>query len=149
MKKTNFSESNFDLWHLIGKVHHSLMRARQKELNQYHIPARQAYILRTIQTLGPKTTLSELAKKVERQVHVISRQTVKMENDGLIKRIKDTPKSNLLRLELTEKGLEIIKFSKRSKSIDTIFSYFSRDERQQFESALNLILAKLDENHLV
>ena len=147
--KKNFSESNFDTWHLIGKVHHSLMRARQKELNQYHIPARQAYILRTIQTLDPKTTLSELAKKVERRENVISRQAVKMENDGLIKRIKDTPKSNILRLELTEKGLEMIKVSRRSKSIDKVFSYFSEEERQQFESALNLILVKLEENNLI
>ena len=72
-----------------------------------------------------------------------------MENDGLIKRIQDTPKSNILRLELTEKGLEMIKVSRRSKSIDTVFSYFSEEERQQFESALNLILIKLEENNLV
>jgi DNA-binding MarR family transcriptional regulator len=125
------------------------MRARQKELNPYHIPARQAYVLRTIQALGTKATLSELAEKVERKENVISRQTVKMENDGLIKRIKDTPKSNLLRLELTEKGLEMIKVSRRSKSIDKVFSYFSEEERQQFESALNLILVKLEENNLI
>ena len=149
MKKQNLSESNFELWHLIGKANHSLMKARQKELNQYHIPARQAYILRTMQSLGANTTLSELAKKVEREVHVISRQTVKMENDGLIKRIKDTPKSNLLKLELTEKGLEMIKVSKRSKSIDKIFSYLSQEKRQQLESALNLIVNKLEERNSV
>jgi DNA-binding MarR family transcriptional regulator len=102
-----------------------------------------------MQDLGKNTTLSELAKKVEREVHVISRQTVKMENDGLIKRIKDTPKSNLLRLELTEKGLEIIKVSRRSKSIDTIFSYLSPEKRKQLESTLNLILNKLEERNLV
>ena len=149
MKKQNLSESNFELWHLIGKANHSLMKARQKELNQYHIPARQAYILRTMQSLGANTTLSELAKKVEREVHVISRQTVKMENDGLIKRIKDTPKSNLLKLELTEKGLEMIKVSKRSNSIDKIFSYLSQEKRQQLESALNLIVNKLEERNSV
>ena len=149
MKKQNLSDSNFELWHLVGKVNHSLMKARQKELNQYRIPARQAYILRTMQDLGKNTTLSELAKKVEREVHVISRQTVKMENDGLIKRIKDTPKSNLLRLELTEKGLEMIKVSRRSKSIDMIFSYLSPEKRKQLESTLNLILNKLEERNLI
>lgn len=143
MKKQNFSESNFALWHLIGSVHHSLLLPRQKELNQYHLPARQAYVLRIIQELGPKPTLSELAKKVERTVHVISRQTAKMEKDGLIKRIKDTPKSNLLRIELTEQGLEMTRVSRQSKSIDAIFSSLSGEERQQLESILNKILAEI------
>ena len=125
MKKQNLSESNFDLWHLIGTVHHSLLWARQKELNQYHIPQRQAYILGIIQSLGSKATIFEVAKKVERRSDVISRQAVKMENDGLIKRIKDTPKSSLLRIELTEKGLEMLKISKQSKSVDAIFSPLS------------------------
>ena len=149
MKKQNLSESNYDLWHLIGKVNHSLIMARQKELNQYHIPVRQAYILRIIQDLGSKATLSAVAKKVERQVHVISKQAVKMENDGLIMRIKDTPKSRLLRLELTEKGLELIKVSRQSKLINAIFSYLSVEQRQQLESILNLILIKLEERNLI
>ena len=143
MEKQNLSETNFELWHLIGKVNHGLILARQKELNKYHIPVRQAYILRVIDGLGPKATLSGLAKKVERTGDVISRQAVKMEKDGLIKRIKDTPKSNLLRLELTEKGLEMIEVSRQSKSADAIFSCLSREQRQQLESILNLLLIKL------
>jgi DNA-binding MarR family transcriptional regulator len=96
-----------------------------------------------------KATLSAVAKKVERQVHVISKQAVKMENDGLIMRIKDTPKSRLLRLELTEKGLELIKVSRQSKLINAIFSYLSVEQRQQLESILNLILIKLEERNLI
>ena len=145
MDKPNLSESSFALWHLIGSVHHSLLLPRQKELNPYNLPARQAYVLRVIQDLGPQVTLSKLAKKVERTVHVISRQTIKMEKDGLIKRIKDTPKSNLVRIELTRQGLEMIRISRQSKSIDTIFSSLSREERQQLESILNKILVKIQD----
>jgi len=48
--------------------------------------------------LGPKATLSEVARQVERETHVISKQAIRMEKDGLIKRTKNTPKSNLLKL---------------------------------------------------
>jgi len=58
---------------------------RQRELSKYHIPTRQLYILKLIQELGEQATLSEIAKKVERKIDVISRQTVMMEKDGLIK----------------------------------------------------------------
>src|SRR5271157_952142 len=130
MKRTTLAQSNFDLWTLIGRLNHTIVQLRQKELSPYKIPVRQLYVLRTIKALGLKATLSEVAKQVERETHVISKQAIRMENDGLIKRIKNTPKSNLLKLELTEKGLEMIKVSKRSKSIDRIFSYLSQEKRQ-------------------
>ena len=88
--------SNFELFLLMGKINHLTFLARQRELNHYHIPGQQLHVLRIIQELGPKATLSEVAKNVERKINVISRQTISMEKDGLIKRIKDTPKSRLL-----------------------------------------------------
>jgi DNA-binding MarR family transcriptional regulator len=63
-----------------------------------------------------------------------------MEKDGLIRRIKNTPKSNILKFELTEKGLEIAKMSLESKSLKKLFSSLSVEERCQIESILNKIL---------
>jgi DNA-binding MarR family transcriptional regulator len=68
-----------------------------------------------------------------------------MEKDGLIKRIKDTPKSRLLRMELTDKGLEMIKIGKDSKTIDTILSVLTEKELQAMYVSLNKILGKLKE----
>jgi DNA-binding MarR family transcriptional regulator len=142
---TNESESYFDLWLLIGKVNHLIMLIRQRELNQYHIPVQQTHVLRTINELGENATLAELAKEVEREIHVISRQAVGMEKEGLIKRAKKSPKSKLLRLELTEKGLEMARVSRQSEAIDAIFSSLSAQQRQQLESILNTITAKIEE----
>jgi DNA-binding MarR family transcriptional regulator len=63
-----------------------------------------------------------------------------MEKDGLIKRTKNTPKSNILHLELTEKGLGMAKMSLESKSLKKLFSSLSAEERRQIESILNKIL---------
>ena len=142
---TNESESYFDLWLLIGKVNHLIMLIRQRELNQYHIPVQQTHVLRTINELGENATLAELAKEVEREIHVISRQAVGMEKEVLIKRAKKSPKSKLLRLELTEKGLEMARVSRQSEAIDAIFSSLSAQQRQQLESILNTITAKIEE----
>jgi DNA-binding MarR family transcriptional regulator len=76
---------------------------------------------------------------------VVSRQTADLERDGLIKRIKDKPKSNLFRLELTQKGLDMVKVSDHSKLLDNIFEFLSKEDRKKMESVLNQILVNLDE----
>jgi DNA-binding MarR family transcriptional regulator len=144
MKKTTTAQSNFDLWTLIGRLNHLIVQLRQKELSPYQIPVRQLYVLRTIRDLGSNATLSEVARMVERETHVISKQAIRMEKDGLIKRTKNTPKSNLLKLELTEKGLEMAQMSVHSKGLDALFSSMSEEERRQFESILTKILIQAD-----
>ena len=144
MNKVSAFESSFNIWLLIVKVNHAIMLIRQRELNQHHISVRQTLVLYTIQALGEKATLSEVARLVEREVHVVSRQAVSMEKDGLIKRIKNTPKSNLLRLELTERGLEMVKVARESESISAILSFLTAEERQQMESILNRILTRVE-----
>jgi len=98
MKKINSTETSFELWRLIGRVNHVILLRRQRELKQHHIPVRQLHVLVTIRDLGPMATLSAVAQRVERELNVISMQTAIMEKDGLIKRIRNTPKSNLLKI---------------------------------------------------
>jgi len=147
MKKHSLTECNNDLWLLMGKVNHQIALVRQRELTQYHIPVRQLHALRTIQSLGSHATIAEAAKIMERRVNVISRQVARMEKDGLIIRTQYTPKSNLLRLELTEKGLAILELSTKSKenTIDAILTSLTDEERQHMELVLNKILGRLDE----
>jgi len=142
MNKSSLSKINFDLWLLIGNAQHSILLVRQRELGQYHIPIRQLHVLRVIQDLGLKATIPEVAKQVDRELHAISKQTVRMEKDGLIRRIKATPKSNLLKLELTEKGVEIAKLARQSQSIDKIFSVLPKEKRQELLSMLYEITTK-------
>ena len=136
MKKPTSSISNFDLWLLMAELHHAIVLARQRELSPYNIGAQQLQVLRTIQNLGSRATLSNIATMVERKIDVISRQTVRLEKDGLIKRIKDKPKSRQLRIELTEKALEMMKISNGSKYIDIKFAFLTEEERQQVSSIL-------------
>jgi len=134
---------------LIGSIHHSISLIRQQELKQqlkqHHIPIRQLYVLRAIRDLGPDVTLSDVAKRVERQPHVISRQTILMEKDGLIRRRRKTPKSNLLNLQITKKGLNIMEAAAESESIDVIFSSLSEKDKLLVKSALTNILIKVRE----
>ena len=143
MEAPNASLSNFDLWLIIARIHHDVVMVRQKELSPYHIPPRRLQVLRVIQALGVNATLSNIAKEVERKSDVISRQAVSMEKDGLIRRIQDTPKSRLLRIELTHKGREMLDISKDSKILDSAWSFLGPDERKEVHEVLNRMLMQL------
>ncbi len=137
------SVSNYDLWMSLVKVHHSLFFLRQKELSPSHIAAQQLQVLRVIQNLGDEATLAAIALKVERKLDVISRQAVRMEIDGLIKRTKNSPKTRLLKIELTPKGVEMLKISRESESINAAFSVLTAEERNLMYRSLNKVLTRL------
>ena len=143
MKKPNLAITNFDLWLLMHDITHAVILIRQRELIPYNIGDRQLWILHAIRNLGSKATINTIAKELDRKISVISRQTAMLEKDGLIKRIKSQAKSRLLTIELTEKGLDMLKISRESETIDHILSILNEDERQQLYSTLNKILAEL------
>jgi DNA-binding MarR family transcriptional regulator len=121
------------------------MLVRQRELSPYNIPTRQLRMLSIIHDLGTKATLSAIAEKVERKVSVISQQTQNMEKYGLIKRVKETPRSRLLKIELTAKGLSMTKIDQKSKAMDEIMSVLNEEERHRLHSLLDRLLIKLNE----
>ena len=139
---------NLDLktWTLIGDLHHKMFGLRQKELSRYNITARQLHILRVIEGLGTNATIAAIAKAADRKLDVISRQAIMLEKDGFIQRIKDTPKSRLLKIKLTEKSLELLKVVKQSEGMKAVLSVLSKEERQQLDSLLNQLQIKLNEH---
>ena len=145
MEKIPGTVSNYELWLLMGRIHHDVVLVRQKELSPYHIPPQQLNVLRTIQYLGEKATLASIAKELERKPNVISRQAAGMEKDGLIKRTNDTPKSRLLKIELTEKGRDMLNIRDESKIIDAAWSFLNEEDRQKLYAVLYRMSTKLKE----
>jgi len=143
MENQTPSDPNFKLLLLFTSIHHKMVALREKELNPYNISTSQLRLLRIIESLGAKAILSAVAKIAERKIDVISRQAATMENDGLITRITK-PKSRLLRLELTEKGKELLKAIHSSQGLNEVLSVLSEKEREQMSSALMRILTKLN-----
>ena len=145
MAKESLPLSNYELWLLIARIHHDVILVRHRELSPFGIPPQQLQVLRTIQALGPDATLTNIAREIERKSDVISRQAVTMEKDGLIKRTLISPKSRLLRIELTGKGKEMLEISKESKAIDAIWSDLTDSDRLQVSLILNKMMGALKE----
>jgi DNA-binding MarR family transcriptional regulator len=142
MEKQTSDELSFDLWITMDKLDHYIYLIRQRELNQYNISSKQLLVLRTVKALGSNATVYNIAKETDREVGVISGQTVILEKDGLIKRTRSKPKSRQFTIELTDKGLNLTKIPRESKTVDRIFSTLNKSQRQQTYLALNRMLVK-------
>jgi DNA-binding MarR family transcriptional regulator len=131
---------------LIGKTRQLLFRARKKELDIYHVSPRQAHVITCIYDLGDRASLNELAERTERNLNTLSINMTKMEQAGLVKKIRDTPKSTKLRYELTETGLNIYNEIKGIKSAKKIMGTLTEEERQQLITLLEKIVNKTPTN---
>jgi len=130
--------------YLIGKARHIMFQARQKELRPQHISPRQANTLIIVYKLGGKATLAELAKNTDRGINTLSIQMTRMEKDGLVRKVRKTPKTNQLRFELTEKGFDTYNKIKKITSVKTIMSVLSEEQLRLLISMLETIIAKAE-----
>ena len=117
-----------------------MVMARRKELAPYHISPQQAHILLMLHELGRKSTLRELANYAERGINTLSEQMTNLENDGLVEKNRETPKSTLLSFGLTKKGIELCDCISEMRADEEIMSVLSEEERQQLISILKKIL---------
>ena len=135
-------DGNYELAVLLAQARDAVMKARRKELTRYHISPRQSAVLYYIQAIGERATPAEISRGIFRESHSISEILGRMEKQGLLRRVKDLSRKNMVRVELTEKGLEACNHSEKRASIDKIFSALSKEERQQLRSYLERLRDK-------
>lgn len=127
---------------LMAQARDAVMKARRKELTRYHISPCQSAVLYYIQAIGEKAAPAEISRGIFRESHSISEILGRMEKQGLLRRVKDLSRKNMVRVELTEKGFEACNHSEKRASIDKIFSALSKEERQQLRSYLERLRDK-------
>lgn len=111
-----------------------MAKARRKELFQYGITPVEASALFTIQAIGYKVTAAEIARWLLREPHSVSSLLARMEKKGLVRKIKDLEKKNLIRIMLTQKGRQAYYRSTKRESINRIMSCLSTGEHQQLRA---------------
>lgn len=127
---------NFLLWQLMHRTFGAVNKARTKELENYDITIRQSAVLGAVLRSTNTVTPTELSKELFLEHNSISAQIKRMEADGLIRKVKDLDRKNLVRIEVTEKGSRIYQKAKNRKSIEYIMSVLTEEEKLQLWSIL-------------
>jgi DNA-binding MarR family transcriptional regulator len=142
VKSREGKDQYYEIYVLLHHIRDLMVKAREKELRAIGISHIQRSVLFSVSIIGNKATPAELARWLFREPHSMSELLSRMEKAGLVKKVKDLKKKNLVRIVLTEKGRKAYELSTRHDSIDNILSCLSQEELQQFEKYLHRLRDK-------
>ena len=130
------NDQDYALWLLLLKVRRCISKTREKELSAYDVTPEQAGVLFIVQALNSRTTPAEISRLTFREPHTVSVLISRMEKKGLVKKVKDMDKKNMIRIVITEKGQEAYNQSSQRTTIHNTMSALSEAERRQLTSLL-------------
>ena len=122
-----------------------LQKVGERELSKYGLTLAKSGVLLFVHSMGDRVTPGEIARWLHREPHSVSGLLVRMETEGLIKRKKDMPGKNHVRVVLTKKGLQAYEKTLDRQQIYRIMSVLSEEERKQLGLYLEKIRDKIYE----
>jgi MarR family transcriptional regulator, organic hydroperoxide resistance regulator len=131
-----------DLWLLLTHTRYAVFRAREKELQRYGVSPEQVSLLFVVQALGNKATPAAISRHIIRQPHTVSALVDRMARRGLVKKVKDLDRKNLVRVVMTEKGKKTYDLSTKRGPIHRIMGSLNEDEKKDFRAYLQKLLIK-------
>ncbi|MCK4362768.1 MAG: winged helix DNA-binding protein [Dehalococcoidia bacterium] len=107
----------------------------------------RATILFLVKAAGNRATPAEISRWIIREPHTISAILNRMQEDGLVRKVKDLERKNWVRIELTDKGEEALRQAMDIEIIGTIISSLSDEEQDILLSYLNKLRTKSFEEY--
>jgi MarR family transcriptional regulator, organic hydroperoxide resistance regulator len=141
-KYYSYGDEDQDLWLLFTHTRYAIFRAREKELQRYGASPEQVGLLFVVQALGNKATPAALARHIVRQPHTVSALVDRMAKRGLVKKVKDLDRKNLVRVVMTEKGKKAYDLSAKRGPIHRIFSGLDEKEKKTLRATLQKLNAR-------
>ena len=135
-------DTDHDLYLLFSHARYLTFRAREKELQRYRLSPEQAQILGAVQAMKGTATPAKLSRVLLRQPHSISAIIERMEKKGLLKKVKDLERKNLVRVVLTQQGEKAYEITTKRGPIHRILGSLNENEREQFQKCLEIIAVK-------
>jgi len=132
----SYADPDQDMWLFLTHTRYAIYRARERELQRYGISPEQVGVLFIVQALKNKATPSEISRFIMRQPHTVSALIDRMEEIGFVKKYHDLDKKNLVRVSITEKGLQAYELSRKRGPIHRIMAVLTDEERVQLRELL-------------
>jgi len=139
MSKNKTREEFYKLWVLFQQSHYAIEQLRQKELDELGISMTQATVLSIIKTMNVPPTPVEISRRIFREPNTISELINRMAKQGLITKVKDLERKNMVRIVLTPKGEDIYRQARTAKYMGEIFTTLAEADIKQLNHYLKLL----------
>ena len=127
-------DRDYELWVLLHQACDAMIRTRENALRPAGITRIQAAVLFIVKAVKVPATPAEISRWLFREPHTVSGLLDRMEKRGLVRKVNDLERKNLIRVEITEKGEEAYRRSKELKVIRKTLSRLSPKERDNLRA---------------
>ena len=131
-----------DLYLLFARSRYLTFRAREKELQRFGLTPEQAQVLFIIQNIKDKATPAEISRYILRQPHSVSAIVDRMVKKGLVTKVKDLERKNMVRVAVTAQGQKAFELSKKRTSMKNILSALTESQREDFRKYLDIVMTR-------
>jgi len=142
MKTNVATDRDYELWVLLHQACDAMARARENELIPVGISRMQAAVLFIVKAIEGPATPAEISRWLFREPHTVSGLLERMEKQGLVRKVKDLERKNLIRVLFTETGEEAYQRSREMKVIRKILSCLSPKERDNLRAYVETLRNK-------
>ncbi len=125
-----------ELWTLLNQAQHAATRASETELRQLGVPQMHAEVLMIVKAEDRPVTPAEISRSLFREPHTISGLLTRMERQGLVKRVRDLQRKNMVRIAITDKGERAYRKLAEVSAIHAIMSSLSSREQEGLKDTL-------------
>jgi DNA-binding MarR family transcriptional regulator len=129
------------LWVALQQAANFMLDVREKDVARFGVTNMESAILNAVHEIGYESTPVRITRRISiLKQHSVSEVLNAMEKKGLVTKHNDLPRKNLVRIELTQKGLESLKMVSTRESILRMFAALSKREKKQLEPILDKLV---------
>ena len=106
----------------------------------------QFLVLIVMKKLGDNANATEMAKLLDKNTNTLSTILDRMEEKGLVKKIRDTQDRRLVWAVMTAKGKEKLTVTTKASLVvfEKLTSVFTKEEMEQFDTLLEKLMKNTD-----
>ncbi len=133
-------EKNFELWVLLNQTRDAVAKSRESELKDVGLSVAQVGLLYMVRNVEKIPTPANVARWLFRKENTIFALLKVMEKQGLVKKVKNMEKKNLVRIMITDEGEKAYQQSReRNSAIGDIMGCLSDEESSRFNEYLRRV----------
>jgi len=129
------------LWVAITRTHYYLRKLREKELKKMDLSVAQSTVLAIIHGMPDDVdaTPAEISKRLLKAPSTTTELIDRMVEQGMVRKVQDLERRNMVRVEMTELGVELYNKSVKVEYFSNIFSKLTPRRRHSLISYLDTL----------
>ncbi|MZK53531.1 MarR family transcriptional regulator [Clostridium beijerinckii] len=134
---------------LIHEKYHELAKKYDLSLEQFHLLIELEELMLDVNNEFKAPTVGQIAKNINNSQNTVSERITRLENKGLVSRIKDIDDKRISRVILTDKGRKLIESIENEASSKYLFNSISSMEDIYIDSLLKNLEKLVEQMNII